>query len=292
VIRVSVVVPVRDDLHRLTACLDALAAQRVTGGVEVLVVDDGSAVPVAGVLGDRPNLVVLRQSPAGSYAARNRGLRAATADVIAFTDADCVPHPDWLERALAVLDADPALDVVAGAVEVFAPDSGWDAVALHDALTAFSQREFVERHGFGATANLIARRRVFERVGPFDATLQSGGDAEWGERASAAGCRLVYRQDVRVGHPARSTLKEVVSKLRRTTRGVEEVAARRGDADPLARAVAERLLRPWRDLPRLMADPRLTDPGLRAGVAAVSVLHAALVAAETVRYRARQILGG
>lgn len=290
--RVSVIVPVRDDAQRLALCLAAMWAQTLPApSYEVVVVDDGSSDNVEAAVGAYPGMRLLRQRPAGSYAARNRGVRNTSAPVLAFTDADCTPAPDWLERALAVLDAHPGINVVAGSVEVIVPrDSRQGAVALHDALTAFPQRRFVERYGFGATANLVVRRAVFDHVGLFDATLQSGGDAQWGERASAAGHCVVYREDVRVRHPARRKIRELTEKTTRTTRGVEQIAEARGNPDPLPRAVGERLLAPWRELPQLLNDPRLARPGDRARFFGVAVFHATLVAAETVRYRAAQRL--
>ena len=79
------------------------------------------------------------------------------------------------------------------------------------------------RWGFGVTADLPVRREVLEQVGPFDERLRSGGDADWGERAAALGFRAVYVPAVRVRHPARARLRELVEKSRRTARGVEDL---------------------------------------------------------------------
>jgi hypothetical protein len=290
-VRVRVVVPVRAehtaDLGRLDTCLAALDRQTLPrADREVVVVDDGSPADVPGTVAAHPGVRLLRVPARGSYAARNAGARGGAAPVLAFTDADCVPEPTWLAAALAALDAAPGLAAVAGAIDVpVTPACG--PVALHDALTAFPQREFVRRFGFGATANLVVRRAAFEAVGPFDPALRSGGDAEWGARAAAAGRPTGYRDEVRVVHPPRRAIGEVGRKAVRTTRGVEELAAARGDAEPLRHALADRLARPWRELPALLADPRVPGPARRAQVFGVALAHAGVVAAETVRSRAR-----
>jgi GT2 family glycosyltransferase len=295
---VGVVVPVRDD-PRLATCLRALAAQTLRPAA-VVVVNDGSSAPVQvpadlatdGVT-DGPAVTVVRQSPRGSYAARNAGIVALLAQpdpptYVAFTDADCVPEPDWLEQAVAALESGATAGVVTGPIEVFPRGRRPGAVELYDALTAFPQEEFVQRWGFGATANLVVARSVLEVVGPFRGHLQSGGDAEWGERATAAGHRVVFCDDVVVRHPARATVGELVAKARRTTRGAEQLGRDRGDLPPWHRLAAERLTRPWRGLPALR-DERLARVD-RLRFLGVSALAHAVMAAEISAVRARWAL--
>jgi glycosyltransferase involved in cell wall biosynthesis len=280
VTRVAVVVPVHDDAVRLARCLAALAAQ-THRAEEVLVVDDGSREPVRAPDGVR----VLRAGATsrGSYAARNAGVAATRADVVAFTDADCLPAPDWLERGLAALDG---ADRVAGPVEVVPRGRRPGAVELYDARTAFPQEHFVRAWGFGATANLLVRRAVLDAVGPFDVRLRSGGDADWGQRATAAGFGLRYAPDVVVRHPARATLAELAEKTVRTARGVEHLGLLRDEVTPLPEAVRRHLAGPA---------GRLREAGpLPAGdvvrFIGVALLAAGLGAGEVLRGRAARRL--
>jgi GT2 family glycosyltransferase len=145
---------------------------------------------------------------------------------VAFTDADCRPARDWLRAAVRALQEDPPADVVGGAVELVY-DSGRPAggAEWYEHLHGFPQEDYVRR-GFAVTANLVTRRSVLERVGPFDASLASGGDAEWGRRVTSAGGILRYAADARVSHPARATREALIRKGRRTTRGVATKALR------------------------------------------------------------------
>lgn len=283
--RIAVIVPVRDDALRLRTCLTALARQTLADR-EVVVVDNGSRDDVAGVVAVFPGVRLVREPQRGSYRARNRGLAATSAPLIAFTDADCVPQPDWLERGVELLDARPDVSVVAGDVDVFPARAGRpNAVEAYEQLTAFPQRHFVARWSFGATANVFTRRSVVEQVGAFDPLLQSGGDAEWGERVAAAGHRVVHSPAPVVRHPARRTVAELRAKFTRITRGIEQLWTSRGEVPPVIGVAAERLSEPWRALPSVLCDDRLPRPWDRLRFFAVSLLVSLITASEAVRAR-------
>src|SRR6185437_12388918 len=83
--------------------------------VEVIVVDNGSSDASRDIASGHPAVTrVVTESRPGSYAARNAGLAVATGDLIAFTDADCLPASDWLRHGFAAVAR--GLDLVAGHV--------------------------------------------------------------------------------------------------------------------------------------------------------------------------------
>jgi cellulose synthase/poly-beta-1,6-N-acetylglucosamine synthase-like glycosyltransferase len=156
----------------------------------------------------------------GSYCARNAALRDTTGEVIAFTDADCLPAADWLAQGVAALRESTAPDLVAGRIEVLPGGFKTTVTELYETINAFPQQRYVELERFGATANLFVRREVFDSIGPFEATLHSGGDREFCNRATDAGFTIMYDDTVVVRHPARRTFAELRRKLRRTNRGL------------------------------------------------------------------------
>lgn len=101
---VSVVVPVKDRVKDLTECLDSLEAAKLRyladtdAGVEITVVDDGSAVAMSSILQSSfPGVNFLRsEETRGPACARNLGLQQARFDTVAFTDSDCVVDPEWI----------------------------------------------------------------------------------------------------------------------------------------------------------------------------------------------------
>lgn len=219
---VSVVIPVRDDAVNLRTCLDALAGQLGDVRMQVVVANNGSLDGSAELARRHPivDIVVVESRP-GSYAARNAGLAAATAPVLAFTDADCIPDPDWLVAGLGALhDA----DLAAGQVRMTVPSrpTVW---AVWDAAHYLNQEAFVA-DGFGATANLFVRRSTLVSVGPFDPALVSSGDVEFGLRATSRGHRLVYAPAAVVAHPPRATADEFWRLHRRLGAGWRVLAAR------------------------------------------------------------------
>jgi glycosyltransferase involved in cell wall biosynthesis len=213
---VSVIVPARDAKGSLARLLDALTRQTLADDrFEVIVVDDGSRDGTGSVPGgDRrqdmplPEVIRLRSpGPVGAYAARNLGLAKARGDVVAFTDADCRPVPEWLECGLAALSSSGA-DLVAGRIEV--PIRSTPSIAeLLDASRHLHQ-EFLVRLGFGATANLFVRNEVLRRLGGFNDGLPRNGDRELCMRAAAAGFRLTYEPTATVVHDPRRRARDLV----------------------------------------------------------------------------------
>ena len=225
---VSVVIPVYDHGEHLAKTLLALADQSYPGDWEIVVVDNGSGVGLEDAVAGHPRVRVVHEARVGSYAARNRGVQEARGEILAFTDADCRPEPGWLAAGATALLADPACGLVAGRIDVEVGDPHRPTAAeLYESVVAFSQREYVERWQFGATANVFTRREVFARVGPFDESLYSLGDRDWGRRVFEAGFAQRYAEAARVRHPARRSVGALLRRARRMAGGYYQIARSR-----------------------------------------------------------------
>ncbi len=109
--RASVVVPAYNAQDTLGKCLEAILSQTVPRDMyEVIVVDDGSTDRTEEVA-RQYGVKVLKQHHQGPATARNLGLREAKGAVILFTDADCAPAPDWLEKMLTPFSEDRIVGV-------------------------------------------------------------------------------------------------------------------------------------------------------------------------------------
>jgi glycosyltransferase involved in cell wall biosynthesis len=190
---VSVIVPAHDAEATLGRTLAALAEQDLGQPYEVLVVDDGSTDATAAVV-ERTSARLIRQRPAaGAAAARNRGAAEATAPVLAFTDSDCFPRPDWLSHGLSCLER---ADLVIGGVR---PEQG---VRMHP----FDRSLVVEREtGLYETANAFMRRALFEQLGGFESWIFDRGrplseDTWLGWRARRTGARTAFCDQALVEH--------------------------------------------------------------------------------------------
>jgi GT2 family glycosyltransferase len=171
---VTVVIPTCGRPELLARCLAALGRQTLgREGFEVIVADDSG----------------LRSGPA---AARNRGWRQARAPIVAFTDDDTEPQPEWLAEGLRAM---AAADAAAGRVVMPIParptDYERDAQGLERA-------EFV-------TANCFVRRELLERIGGFDEGFRMAWreDSDLHFRLLRCGARLVRAPLAVVAHPVR-----------------------------------------------------------------------------------------
>jgi glycosyltransferase involved in cell wall biosynthesis len=218
---VSIVIPVLNDFERLTKCLRALEAQTWdTSALEVIVVDNGSDGDLAQLIAPFDFVRLARESRPGSYAARNAGLELVTGNVIAFTDSDCLPEPNWVEQGVAAVQTHGPNVVVGGHVVLFPKDADRPSLAeSFELAVGFSQQLYVEQKHYAVTANLFTTPHVFAKVGRFDGSLKSGGDKEWGTRAFRDGVKVVYDENTVVRHPARRSMQELLHKRARVVGG-------------------------------------------------------------------------
>lgn len=209
----TIIIPHYDDLTRLRKCLSALMPQLADRSVEVVVVDNASSQDIAPIRQDFPDVTFHVEPCPGAAAARNRGVRETTAPWLFFTDADCVPAPDWVATALT-LGGTPT--TIGGRVAVFdetpPPRSGAEAF---ENVFAFPQKEYVAKKHFSVTANLLTTRAVFEAVGDFDGSVVE--DSDWCLRARAKGYPIAYHDELVVAHPSRQDWTALRKKWRRIT---------------------------------------------------------------------------
>lgn len=118
-LRVTVVIPCRDDADFLGPCLQALAAQSHPAD-RVIVVDNGSSDASAEVA-RRYGAIVVEEPEQGIWPAASRGYDEALegTDLIARIDADSRPHPDWIARLVRAFVSDPGLGVLTGGAEFY-----------------------------------------------------------------------------------------------------------------------------------------------------------------------------
>lgn len=258
--RASVVVPTYGDWDALAGCLACLAAQTVPeADFEILVADNNPAPEPPADFVPPANARRVWEPAPGSYAARNAAAAAARGGFLFFTDADCRPEPDWIAAGLAAFDADPALGRAAGPIVLTAAGPAWTVPEVYDRLFNLRQARYVAR-GYAATANLAVRRAVFDRVGPFDASLRSSGDKAWNGRATALGVPIAYVATMRVRHPARASFEALAAKRARVAGGK---AALRRKSGLRARLSLLRFALPSPSAVRgILAEPGLS-PGMR-----------------------------
>lgn len=198
----TIVVPAYNAARTIEACVEACLNQDYAA-VEVVVTDDGSTDGTARIVRRYP-VHYLWQENAGPASARNRGWRAATGEIVCFTDSDCVPAPDWVSRLVEQYTSEE----IAGVGGTY--DIVNDIVNGSNSLLARCiHEEIVQRHlempryvDYLGAFNVSYRRAVLEKVGGFDESyrIASGEDNDLAYRVRKQGHRLVFTRGARVAH--------------------------------------------------------------------------------------------
>lgn len=210
----SVIIPTYNDWERLLNCIEALELQNFARDrFEVLVVNNAKTAEIPSGYSIPDFVKVLHEPVPGSYMARNFGAKKARGKILAFTDSDCLPEPDWLKNA-AQQFTENRRDLIGGKINLYKEVDGSQIAYIFEKHTAFQQQNTVPE-GNSVTANLFVKKTVYERLGDFDGTMKSGGDWEFTGRAVNNGYVLEYSNNVVVKHPARRSLGEIFSKQRR-----------------------------------------------------------------------------
>ncbi|WP_254769059.1 glycosyltransferase [Salinilacihabitans rarus] len=250
---VSIIVPVYNDPGGVAVTIDSSLSQSLDREYRIVVVDNGSTDRTPDVVrsSDDDRLSLAHETDVqSSYAARNTGIRATDADVLAFVDADVTVPEDWLDRALDEFETADA-DYMGCNVELTLPENPALA-ARYDAHTGFPVEQYLRRQRFAPTCCLFVRREVFEDVGLFDHRLTSGGDKEFGNRVHEAGYEMHFAEDVTMYHPTRNSIRDLVTKDLRVGRGLCQLQRYHPDryGEPGIPPRPSGIKRPDRDLSR------------------------------------------
>jgi GT2 family glycosyltransferase len=199
--RVSVVVCTYNGGRTLAECLRSLLALDYPD-YEVIVVDDGSTDDTAEILARFPQARAIRQDNQGLSAARNAGLRAATGQVIAYTDSDCYADPLWLTHLVHQLQQSDAAAV--GGPNLTPPDGPLAAcvAAAPGQPTHVLESDQVAEHIPGC--NMAFRREALLAVRGFDpAYRRAGDDVDLCWRLQQAGYWITFAPGAFVWHHRR-----------------------------------------------------------------------------------------
>ena len=222
---VSVIVPVYNDFERLDRCLNALENQTYPNRLyEVIVVDNGSVSKMDKIVRRYNQAIITVETTPGSYAARNKGINTSKGEIIAFTDSDCIPLSDWIEKGVNGLLSTPNCGLLSGRIDLyFKSKNKMTAVEVYEKINAFPQKNRLEKYNFGVTANLFTFKNVLDDVGLFKSNLKSAGDIEWGKRVHLSGYKQIYSENTCVLHPARNSIRQISKKTKRVVGGIYDL---------------------------------------------------------------------
>ena len=205
--KISVLVPVYNDIDRVGLCIEKLQAIDYPASCyEVIIIDNGSTDGtyeylqqlMEGIASDTFRL--LQCLTPGSYAARNKGLQVASGEYVAFTDSDCVVSTEWLTNLLRCAAQQHGDVIVAGKVSFFSDASKQTQQSALDFENMFSMKQDQNANsGKCITANLFCSMSLIKKHKGFNG-------------------KIIYSEKSEVFHPSRNK-SELLIKRRRVVGG-------------------------------------------------------------------------
>lgn len=200
-VTLAVIVAVFNEEKHIPDLLNALISQSKQPD-EIIVVDDGSTDRTADILSDfaqkHSHIKIFAQVNAGPAAARNLGWKKSNSDICVFTDGDCVPQPDWLEKLTGPFDQSD-VGAAAGTYKTMNSDNvlarfiGWEIAWRHSRI-----KDTVDAHG---SYNLAVRKSILVEMNGFKEIYKkpSGEDWDLTYRISQK-YKIAFVRDAVVGH--------------------------------------------------------------------------------------------
>jgi GT2 family glycosyltransferase len=207
---ISVVVPTYNRVARLTAVLEAFAAQTLEPDrFEVVVVSDGSTDGTDSFLKTVHTpfpLTTATQANAGPAAARNRAVELARGRLVLFVDDDIVPAPDLIERHL-LAHGEATNRVVIGPMLTdpafaYQPWIAWEQAMLYKQYDAMRNGVYAPTFRQFYTGNASILRELFEQAGGFDTKFRRAEDVELAYRLDELGAEFVFDESATGYHHA------------------------------------------------------------------------------------------
>lgn len=207
---INVIIPAYNEEKVIDDCLGALMAQSVTD-FKVIVIDDASTDRTADKIRDfvqrfSGRIELKEFGKVGPGKARNRVAMDVTSEFVAFTDADCIPSPQWLEELLKGFTS-PEIGAVGGPHRAPSKSSEFqkmveDFFSMTSFLVDFfkAPTEKIIEVPHNPLCNVMYRTKIFKSVGGFREDLFPGEDTEIDFKIADRGFKILYNPKALVEH--------------------------------------------------------------------------------------------
>lgn len=190
--KISFIIPARNEENYIGPTIESILKQPAELVKEIIVVNNNSADNTVKIASSYPSVRVLEETVSGTNITRQRGVDAASGDIVAFVDADNMLPPDWSKICLEYLNK-PGVVAVSGPYKYY--DQNWLANWLSYygflviAYPIYWLVHYVFRKGsIVLGGNIAARRETLLKVGGLDTRYKFfGDDANTGKKLRSVG---------------------------------------------------------------------------------------------------------
>lgn len=213
IMKLSIIVPVKNDAENLDACLQSIKDASLTSTFEheVLVIDNGSTDNSVAVARNHSARVLL--APDGTVAKlRNMGAEASTGEILAFIDADCTVASDWFANIVTYLDDSQV--VCFGAPPVIPTPASWVQSCWYQIRRKDKGPTEAFEIDWLESMNMFVRKPLFLRIGGFDEKMETCEDYDLCKRISNYGLLICDNRITATHHGEAKTLTHFYKKER------------------------------------------------------------------------------
>ncbi len=200
--KISVVIPAYNEERYIGACLDALSRQSRPAD-EIIVVDNNSTDQTARIVASYKNVCLITEKQQGMAHARNAGYSAAKGDIIARTDADCRPPPDWI-ATIEKRFSDVGVDAITGPTVFYDFSISCTNQLIRAAEIVYDSIGYILTYG----PNHALRKTAWEKIGSATCTdnQRFHEDADLGYHLHEGGYTTIVAYDL-INHTSARRLK-------------------------------------------------------------------------------------
>jgi glycosyltransferase involved in cell wall biosynthesis len=212
--RLSFVIPAYNEESYLPACLESILAQtqNVSGGAEIIVVNNASTDRTRDVALTFPGVKVIDEPQKGLTFARQAGFKACTGELIANVDSDSRLTPGWVDTVIQAFDNQKNLVAISGPLVYYdlEPRQRFSVKIFY--LVAYSVY-FINRYILRAGSmvqggNFVLKRSGLEAIGGFDTTISFyGEDTDIARRMNRVG-KVDFKLNLKMFSSARRLKQE------------------------------------------------------------------------------------
>jgi glycosyltransferase involved in cell wall biosynthesis len=196
--QISVIIPSYNSCATIESCLQAVLSQDVEEGFEVIVVDSSTDDTPQIIQSRFPQVrLVHRAERLIPSAARNVGIEVAKGELLAFTDADCLPDKQWLQNIVEAHQSEYL--IIGGSVSNGRPHSRLSRAEYFIEFREFSSSSPRREVRFLPTCNLSAKRELFDCVGLFP-NVRASEDTLFAHRLQKHGIPILFVPEIRIAH--------------------------------------------------------------------------------------------